>query len=242
MKNLDRDTVLGFSVHAIINMQDQSNAARCLFEKGFYGQSRSTAITALEELGKFVLTLSHLAGEISEAEFIQRIRSHHPKQRWGNLIAYLAPISQRLIEQNSETTSGCELLTRISESNLDGLVKELQENESELEVFADYLVSGQVERERQDGWYVSLSMKNETLHISYPRMVGREDAENVLRLLSHFDHEFSGSSFNLASLLGYSEGEIEKLHDDQIFEEYKRMIDQVAKSFMSSFSEPIRTT
>lgn len=244
-QNLHRDTVLEFAARAIMNMHDLCNAARCLFENNFYGQARSTAITALEELGKFVLTLSYLSGELSEREFLQRVRSHHPKQRWGNLIAFFAPLTRRFMEQQGEISLGEGLFKQLDDrmaSNLDGVVREMQEKESELEAFANYLVSGQVERERQDGWYVSLTVENETLHVSHPRMIDREKAESVLQLLSHFDHDIPGSSFDWTSLLGVSEDEIEKIPEDQMLEAFKRAIDQIANSkLMISSSEPVRT-
>lgn len=228
--NLDRDVVLELAARAIINMVDLRDAARCLFEKNFYPQARSVAITALEELGKLALALSYLKGDITEEDFLRRVHSHHPKQRWGNLLAYLAPLTQRFVEQHGEMISGVEFIKHLDDRmgpQLDRLVQELQEKESELEAFANYLMSGQVERERRDGWYVSLVVDDEPPRVTHPRMVDREKAESVLKLLSHVDGGSAGVSFDWTSFFGINE-EFEQLPEDQQLEAFKRKLDQIA--------------
>lgn len=99
---LDRNAVLEFAARTIINVYDLIAASRALFEKESFGPARSIAITALEELGKFVLARDQLTGTLTTDEFLKRVRRHHPKQRWGYAIAFLAPWSIEIVQRESD--------------------------------------------------------------------------------------------------------------------------------------------
>ena len=59
---LKRDTVLELAVWSLINCNDLRESAFALADKGRHGIARSLAISAMEDLGKFILALRYLTG------------------------------------------------------------------------------------------------------------------------------------------------------------------------------------
>lgn len=225
---LDRNAVLEFGARTIINVSDLIAASRALFERELFGPARSVAITALEELGKFVLALDQLAGTLTTHEFLKRVRKHHPKQRWGYAITFLAPWLVEVVQRELGPCWDPVVLSERFEQRLrkDGrIVQELERRTPEITALLEYLASGQVERDRQDGWYVSLNAENGTYGLVHPRLVRREEAQTVLTLFSAFDQE----GIDVMALLGISKGEHEALPEENMIEALKKMLDTWAK-------------
>lgn len=101
------------------------------------------------------------------------------------------------------------------------IVQELERRTPEITALLEHLVSGQVERDRQDGWYVSLNDANGTYGLVHPRLVGREEAQTVLTLFSVFDQE----DIDVMAFVGISEEEHEVLSEEEMVEALKKMLD-----------------
>lgn len=202
-ENLDREAALDLAAHTIINIQDQKTAANVLFEKGLFGQARSAAITALEELGKLVATMNYLAGSVDAPTLINNVWSHQSKQRTGYLVMMFAPLVLHLQKRNNgepQDQSAMALYQKLDEhilENTETLIDGFQRRLPELEQLVREVETGEIEFRRQDGLYVSLAIDNsDEISIKYPRLVTREDAALVIELLSMFNADTVGTALD----------------------------------------------
>lgn len=199
-KNLDRDSVLEMAAFTLINIHDLQGAANTLLERELYGQARSLGIMALEELGKFVQTVNYLAGDASTLDFVNSLWSHKSKQRSGYVIALLSTLLMKLktperleIEEQSLESFFTNFTNGLSE-DIDRLLIELERQIPELERLIKETENGEIEYRRQDGFYVSLAIDElDRISVKHPRLVTREEAVFIVKLLSVLDDNTVGS-------------------------------------------------
>jgi len=193
-KHLDRDSVLEMAAFTIINVHDLRSASNALLEREHYGQARSLGIMALEELGKFVATVNYLAGNSNTLDFVNSTWNHKSKQRSGYVIALLSTLLVKLqipgrleSEEQSLESFFTKLTSRITE-NIDQLSIELERQVPKLERLVKETGNGEIEYQRQDGFYVSLAIDElNRISTKHPRLVTREEAVFIIKLLSVLD-------------------------------------------------------
>jgi AbiV family abortive infection protein len=233
-EHLNRDTVIEFAAHAMINMHDHQSAARILFEKELYGPARSSAILALEELGKFMFALNHIIDKTRPLDFVNRVWRHQAKQNAGYFIAALTPTLAGLENERAKTEGGERhdslgmFLERVAARaekwvrNIDALVPKLEQLVNDIQ-------TRNIETCRQDGHYVSLTADEaNAISIKYPRETKREEADFFLKILSVLD---DGSIFpGLESVVGGYTKELESSESlEAAVKVLKRMIEDLLK-------------
>src|SRR5579863_4194061 len=72
-----------FMLESLANAQRLVTSARLLTKEGLFGPARSLAITAKEEIGKSLIAMRYLHGEISSQQFVSDVLNHPQKQAWG---------------------------------------------------------------------------------------------------------------------------------------------------------------
>jgi AbiV family abortive infection protein len=191
LPQLNREVVLKFTAHTIINISDLRDAARQLIQNGRYGLARSIAIFAQEEFGKLMLCIMYLTQQIEPERFLHQIRSHPDKQALGMLLTHIAPhldaSLQAAFAQNPNSIS--EVLESINYDvdNLATLIEQKIDPDTDSFVHNfQTTLKGSQEEIRQQGIYVSVSLKQETLAISHPRQTTREEAETAMMMIDVF--------------------------------------------------------
>ncbi|HLA88585.1 MAG TPA: AbiV family abortive infection protein [Anaerolineales bacterium] len=191
LPHLNREVVLKFTAYTIINISDLRDAARQLIQNERYGLARSMAIFTQEEFGKLMLCIMYLTQQIEPERFLRKIRSHPDKQALGILLTQITPhldsSLQAAFAQNPNSISAA--LESISKDE-DSLATLIEQN---IHPEIDSLVhnyqttlQGSEEEIRQQGIYVSISFKQQTLAISHPRQTTREEAEAAMKTIDGF--------------------------------------------------------
>jgi AbiV family abortive infection protein len=171
-------------------------------EKELFGQARSMAILALEELGKLSPVLGYIADPASHPSFVEECFGHKSKQLRGRLLSYMGPIMQRLNLMPSGDANSQNVQEWMS-----GFNSRLSELSSQLEAEAVKLIpeleatiknaeTGEIEAQRQEGLYVSFALdENSGVHLRHPKLVNKADAEKVLDYLSMYSDQTLSSLF-----------------------------------------------
>lgn len=242
---LDRDAVLGFSAMTLVNVHDLHATANMLLEKELYGYARSMGIMALEELGKFIQAVSYLAGDLDVSKFVNVSRNHIPKQRLGYLIAFMAPIMARLekpaLPGSEELAQGSPIARFVDRmaGNIDGLATAMEQQLPALQQLIKNIENGEIEHQRQEGFYVSFAIDElERISIKHPRLVSREEAIFVIKVLSVLDE--SALPTELESVITSCLGDMGASQDDML-QAIKRMIDDLVREIAASTNTSMGT-
>ena len=229
--HLSREIVLEFAVYTLINVHYLYGAAKSLIEKErYYGVGRSVAITALEELGKLTITLNYLANKISPEDFVEKVFSHNRKQNWGTLITTIAPIIDSLLKRLQESTgtvSNIKDIIQHMDNDPAHLEREFLKSQTLIVSRVESSVKGELEEQRQNGLYVSISVHGDGLKVIHPQMIGEEESKQVFALLSSFDELVSKSTLAVDESLNVREDPF--IPENEALAMLKQVIDRMCQ-------------
>lgn len=190
---LSTEIVSEFAAHAIINYNNLHDAAESLYEKGYFGLSRSTAIAAQEEYGKVIGAMGFLCGIIPERKFRSGLRSHIRKLIWARssleLASGMLPLMPATTAAVSKDTD--EIVQQIASdvASLDeasilssGLVAEL----GRLGPLITAIDNAEFEKRRQAGLYVNIGVRDGKHFIEHPGLIDQSMAVEQLDLIRKF--------------------------------------------------------
>jgi AbiV family abortive infection protein len=232
--NINRDIVLEFAAYLIINIYDAKCAAEALMEKELFGQARSMAILALEELGKFGPTLAFLSNPAEHPNYIQECFGHRSKQLRGHLLMSVVPLltNAGLLTDGANTQDMGDLLRKLDKrlsENVSQVEAEITNLVPELQQIIENAESGVIEEQRQNGLYVSFAINNvETVHVRHPRLVSKLDAEKVLGMLSAYSDQAMGDIFG-PMLEKYASSMVDDSSWVELISAFKMMVEDLAK-------------
>lgn len=192
--HINRELVLQFAAHTLVNGYDLRSAAEDLFEIEQYGLARSLAISGREEFGKFFISLLYLSNQIPLENFLAVLREHSPKQALGTFLVSLAslinpsmPELKALVDvENNYAPDAIRDFVEQFAKNLDTSQTDITD---QFQMIAKKMINasqGEDERKRQEGVYVSLEIVNEDVQVHYPRSITKTDAEAELDALEKF--------------------------------------------------------
>ncbi len=204
---LNRDNVLEFTLHTIINFHNLYEAAKTLInEKALYGAGQSLAISALEELGKLFLSAGYLMNLFSADNFIRGVYLHKRKQILGKVMARIAPIITALGEVKKEAEAAIsidEFFANIDKDISDLVETKLSSNSFISEI--ENILKENLEEQRKNGLYVSIANRDNRNCISHPGQVTEAEAKSILNVVATFDyvinqHVLHGPELKFSSL------------------------------------------
>jgi AbiV family abortive infection protein len=179
------ETVYQFAIHAMENGNELYNAAKEQLISKRYGLSRSLAISACEELGKFMMGILYLTKQISEDRFLECLYNHRPKQLWGLVISLFTPILTQnmsvsrvnpVSDINSFQKVFADIYSQLNEqSNI--INPQISKKKKSITNGINAAKSGEHEDLRRAGLYVDLKLEQNKIHVKSPKMITKKQAK-----------------------------------------------------------------
>jgi AbiV family abortive infection protein len=188
LPHLNRSIVAQYAIRSLMNSAALIDSASTLINRGHYGLARSISISAREECGKAFLAGAYLAGITPEVEFAASLRNHSYKQAEGLIGPMLASAAVgnfdflRLFFPVDETPSVTSLKNAALQMNTqaDAIKDAFCGTLEILKPLHEAASSGDHEKLRQQGMYVSLEVRESGLTLEYPQQIEKADAEAEL--------------------------------------------------------------